>query len=304
MKQLAVIILSVLLSFNALSQNDYFTVITIKGNVQHESKEGDLSQVVPGAKISVEGKLHLEDKSMIKIISGKRPQKLQTKGIYDLQELYFSDDKKSMSFTGKFWKYLTEGLEKTDTKENLRAYGSKLVAGGIKGYNSTATSEIPLLSPIVGDIAIGDLTFKWQPTDKSKSSTLIIKTATGDVLAEETTSASELTLNMSELGAKAGQYHWSVTNSDKISSIVNFNYVPSPDISTRLSRITDYVEGDASEKQWIEAVVLDMEGRHYEASLILQALIAKKPNQLLYKKLYALNQVRLGNLDKAAATID
>lgn len=286
------------------AQDNFFRVITCKGEVYHIDESDNKSIVVPGSKIEASGKLVLNEGSMIKIISKDRPQKLQSEGTYDLKELYYSGDVNSMSFTGKFWNYLMEGLQKSDSKDDLKKYGNQLAAGGIKGYNKSSNQGIEIVSPIYGKITSTPLQFEWKTEDEytGKYSLVIYDSQKTEIYKQETSNISAQ-ISHQDLQFSQGTYFWKVTGKDISTQLIPFQFDPLSEdkIAKKLNRISDYVEGDELEKSWITAVVFEMEGYDYNAGLKYKDLVEAYPNHLLFKRLYALHLVKMGRAD---STID
>ena len=283
----------------SIGQKAYFRVITVKGDVMHLTENGQ-SSIVPGTKLPIEGKLRIADGAMIKVITNDRSTKLQTPGEYSLEELHLSSNKKSMSFTGKFWKYLTDGLKNSDSKKELKAYGEKLVAGGIKGY-SKSSDQINTTSPIFGKVYSRLLSFEWE--DKT-GVTFILKNESGEIVHSKKVKGPEFTLDMKKLNLGFGHYSWLVESSKKKSEMLHFEFVSAHHIDNKLVRIKDYVEGNEDEKLWIKAIVLEMDGYYYDSNKILETLVENDPNNLFYNKLIALNNVKVGNIDRGMDYID
>jgi hypothetical protein len=302
MKHILIILTLFFVLINVQAQEAHFQVITCKGLVVYENSEGVAKEVVPGAKIMAEGNLTLSENSMVKIISKDRPQKLQTPGTYDLSELYFSSDKKSMSFTGKFWNYLMKGLSKADSKMAIKKYGNQSAVGGIKGFSSIAESEVKIISPVVGKVSGLPIVFEWEGEDTHFE----IFNSKNAKIFEKTVATPSLELKQSDIDLSPGTYYWQVKSGDKTSPIIPFEYQPvdRTEMESKLSRITDYVEGDELEKSWIRAVVYEMEGYNYEAGKMYEALVKNNPDDLLIRKLYILYLASNGNTTEAEKLIE
>lgn len=302
MKQIIVFLFILLTAASVYAQENYFQVITCKGSVLYAGEEDGERTVVPGARIPAQGNLILSDGSMVKIISKDRPQKLQAPGTYDLSELYYASDKKSMSFTGKFWNYLMKGLHSSDSKSDIKKYGKQSASGGIKGFNTLASSEVKILSPVVGKISKLPIHFEWQ----GQSAQFKIIDSKNAIVLEKETSDEGITLSTTDIDLLPGTYYWQVVVNDRTSPIIPFEYQPlaESNMGSKLSRITDYVEGSELEKSWIRAVVYEMEGYIYEAGLMYNQLVADNADNLLIKKLYILYLARNGNIAKAETLMD
>lgn len=302
MKQFLIILTLLFCIFNANAQEAHFQVITCKGLVVYENSDGSTKEVVPGTKIQAEGSLTLSENSMVKIISKDRPQKLQAPGTYDLAELYFSSDKKSMSFTGKFWNYLMKGLNKSDSKSEIKKYGKQSAAGGVKGFNSVRESEVKITSPVVGKVSGLPIAFEWE----GEKSVFKIFDTKNQVVFESAVSLPKIEIEESDIQLTPGTYYWQVSSGGKTSPIIPFEYQPveNSQIESQLSRITDYVEGDELEKSWIRAVVYEMEGYNYEAGQMYKALIDAHPEDLLIRKLYIMYLAKNGNTLEAQKLIE
>lgn len=301
MKQFLFSLVFLLSFFGAMAQDAFFQVITCKGTVIYENDQGVSKEVVPGTKIEAKGSLTVSENSMVKIICKDRPQKLQTPGTYDLSELYFSSDKKSMSFTGKFWNYLMKGLYSSDSKAEISKYGNQSAAGGIKGFSSIASSEVKILSPVVGKVSSLPIEFEWE----GENSNFRILDSKNQVVLEKTMKNPKLKVTNADIKLYPGTYYWQVKNGEKTSPIIPFEYQPieNSKIESKLERITDYVEGDELEKSWIRAVVYEMEDYNYEAGKMYLSLINAHPDDLLIRKLYIMYLAKNGKTNEAKKLI-
>ena len=302
MKSFVVGFFLLLIALNIDAQDAFFQVITCRGTVVYEGVEGKEKEVVPGAKIPAEGNLKLGQESMVKIICKDRPQKLQTPGTYDLSELYYSSDKKSMSFTGKFWNYLMKGLQSSDSKAEIKKYGYQSAAGGIKGFSSIANSEVEINSPVVGKVSRLPILFDWE----GEACQFLMFDEKNEIVLDKVIEGSEYELLKAHLDIVPGLYYWQIKCGDKTSPIIPFEYQPLEvsKIESKLSRITDYVEGEDMEKSWIRAVVYEMEDYTYEAGQMYQSLLENYPDDLLIKKLYIMYLAKNGSVEKAEKLID
>ena len=122
--QFILIVIIVFTQLNVSAQDDQFRVISCTGNITHNFND-EVVRVLSGAKIKPEGKLILGDGSRVKLICKDRPYTIHEKGEYDLVKIYSGSANQSMSFTGKFWNFIMDGLRKSDSKSDLKAYRKK-----------------------------------------------------------------------------------------------------------------------------------------------------------------------------------
>jgi hypothetical protein len=264
-------------------------------------------KVVSGAKIKPEGKLILEDGSRVKLICKDRPYTIHEEGEYDLVQIYSGSANQSMSFTGKFWNFIMDGLRKSDSKSDLKAYHKKYstVSGGIKGYSSK-NGEIKLTNPYSGKITHCNLQIEWADTSSVKRNgadyTISILNADDRfVVFKKEVNGTGYLLKENECNMILGNnYYIRVENACKSFDEISLEYVQmdTAKVNRRLSSLLDYDKSSPIEKQWMRATVLEMEGYVIDADAIYKNLLSENQNDGFVNKLYNLFLTRNNQIDK------
>lgn len=298
--------LLVLLQVIVKAQDDQFRVISCSGKITHVTKDKEV-KVVSGAKIKPEGVLILDSNSKVKLICKDKPYTIHEKGEYDLVEIYTGSANQSMTFTGKFWNFIMDGLRKSDSKTDLKAYHKKYttVSGGIKGYASK-NGDIKLSNPYAGKITHCDLQVEWKDSraKNEKSNVYTISVLNADdkfAVFKKEVDNSAYHLQQDECNMILG-YNYYIRVEDNGGSfdevLLEYVQMDTSKVNRRLNSLLDYEYSSEKEKKWMRATVLEMEGYVIEADTIYKELLSKNKDDGFVNKLYNLFLTRNNQIDK------
>ena len=291
------------MAFSISAQEAEFRVISSQGAVKHKTKDGKvIENILPGAKLAAEGTLIVEDSAEVKIICRDKPQVINKAGMYDLEELFSKTAKKSMSFTGRFWKFIMEGLTKSDSKDDIKKYHQNYmsVSGGVKGY-TTSDNGLRIQSPFSGKIVSGNFVTSWESKQAGPYSVQLYSANERELLFEANTDETMFSLSADQFQMTPGyDYYLKVQSSEGAYDelLLQMVIMNEERISRRLNSLVDYETADDTEKQWMRAVVLEMEGFQNEAHSIYKELMANSPDDGFLRKNYLLFLTRNNQLDK------
>jgi hypothetical protein len=199
-----------------------------------------------------------------------------------------------MGFTGRFWSFITESVQESESTEKLqkhhRRYMSKTSAS-IKGYaqqeHTIATSFMTM-----GKLPAATVTFKWRHTPGTTPYTFRLTTDTGDPVAQLLTRDTVLTLDLEQLALDfQSEYQWTVVreNGKESSAPVPFELVANTEEKARksLSLQNDYKSADNTEQRLMIAYYLEQENSFYSANEVYEQLLGSQPDNVLLRRLYA-----------------
>ena len=290
------------MTVHLVAQDAEFRVISSQGDVKHKTKDGEIVEnILAGSKLAAEGTLIVEDSSEVKIICRDKPHFINQAGMYDLEELFSKTAKKSMSFTGRFWKFIMEGLTKSDSKDDIKKYHQNYmsVSGGVKGY-TTNDNGLIIHAPFAGKIISSNLEMAWDSEQEGPYSIQLYSASERELLFQAESNETEFRFSSDLFELTPGyDYYLKIQTSeggyDEIFlQMVNMN---EERISRRLNSLVDYESATDSEKQWMRAVVLEMEGFQNEANSIYQTLIKNAPEDGFLHKNYLLFLTRNNQLE-------
>lgn len=294
----------------ASAQDQVFRVISCSGDVNVMVKDSSQStKLYSGQLLTAQGILNIGENSSVKIISKDKPIILDQKGQYDLESLYSQSNKMSMSFTGKFWQFIMDGLKGSDSKKNMKNYYKDYMAvsGAVKGYVDSER-RLAISEPYSGIITEEILHVEWHYEGEPTQFHVFIedKTDSDTVYHIKTMDTSLDLLIDQELLDNEKQYYLKVVNSDGIYDAIDVSWskVDEEKVSKRLKSIVGYEEASPNEKEWMRAVVLEMEGYNQQSYKSLQQLLNQNPDDLHLKKLLATFLIRQGEIVEAETLMD
>lgn len=284
-----------------------FRVISCSGQAEHYHQSDTSSTVIiPGNKILPQGTLVIKENCQIKLISNDKPLVIDEPGEYDLEALYQGSISQSMSFTGKFWKFVVDGLKQSDSKKDIKKYHQNYLAvsGGIKGY-SEENDLIQINSPLTGKITPSDLKITWTSDIEDVFWIEILNAKDRSLVARVNTTGRDAMINAKTLES-GKDYYIKVLTQDTISSEVKVSCITldEENYNMKLESLVDYNTADALEKEWMKAVVLEIIEYPTEASIIYEQLLKEDQDNILIKKLYTLFLTRNNQLQRANQLIN
>lgn len=295
MMRLKFVSLFVMLSTFLFSQDPQFRVISCSGDIQHVVND-QKSQVSPGNKISPEGTLVLKEEAKIKLICKDTPYTIEKPGEYKLDELYNGSVQKSMSFTGKFWNFIMDGLKKSDSDKELKQYQKEYlsVQGGVKGYAEGSTWQ--LITPIQGKVSSNNIILKWKKESRNEGIKVSILSKDDyykvcDIDAEDT----QIQFSASDCNLVLGNSYYIVfedASEKRVEYEMSYVEIDQDKIERRLNSLIDFNKADEREREWMKAVIFEMESFNYEANLIYKKLISEFPNDGFIRKMHLLFLIR------------
>lgn len=295
MKNKLLFLLFLLASANiSFAQEDSFIIISTSGEVILETDENDdKTKIVAGAKIPAVGKLILSDGASVKFICNERPHNFNGPTVIDLNEIYTGDANQSMSFTGRFWNFIVDGLKNSDSDADLEEYHREYlnITGGIKGY-SEDNKELSFLLPFPGIITQDHFLVSWKSTSDYDKVNLSFQTMNDRTLVFQRSAINQYTkVNLEEIGLTRGNsYYLSLEDIDdnKTEIVIHFKELDLIFIDNRLNSLIGYHEASEKEKLWMKATVLEMENYMMDANNIYIDLLELYPEDNYIKKLYKL----------------
>ena len=294
----------------AVAQTDLVVVLHNQGNTNYTTLEGSESKdLYPGLTLPIEGTIFLDDDAKVKLIVNQKSVLLNGKGRYDIKDIYDSNTKKSMSFSSRFWKFVTAGMSTKDDKKELAKYHQQYmnVHGGVRGYSS-GKSNIQLVTPVHGKVAASQLNLEWK-SNMDGPVTINLYDATRSLVSTQQSITNSSTLDLKKLKIINGENYFlelvSPLAQSKNITETSFTYAPEDAIKVveRLGYLPSYEIATTDEKQWMKAVVFEMEEYYYDTYTMYQQMLYENPDNLLLKKTFANYLVRQDQLTNAQALL-
>lgn len=287
-----------------ISTAQEFIVISCNGHVHHMMAEDTIPyKIRAGDKISASGKLKLDENASIKLICNERPQTFSDVEEVDLEEVYSEISTQSISFTGRFWNFIVDGLKSSDSDKDLKEYHSEYlnIKGGIKGYSGT-NEIIKIMQPFGGVITGSKMPVAWNSKNMEGIFTVsILDKSDRNIVYENKTKSRDLSISLKELGLERNdrQYYLRISDDDCNYSEVEFQYsvLDSNTIDKKLNSIIEYQNAEDKEKAWMRATVLEMQGYLVDADELFRQLITDYPSDNYIQKLYLLFKIRTNQID-------
>lgn len=307
MKKLALLIISCLFAFTSITaQEDMIVVLSCKGDATYAASDERESQaIVPGLTIPIAGNIFINKDAQVKLIVNQKAVLLSGNGRYKVQDIYDANTKKSMSFSSRFWKFVTAGMSPSSKKTDLSQYHKQYMSihGGIKGY-APNSDGLKLTTPIYGNIAASTINVAWEHQDQLESYEVNVYDQNRTTIVHEIVENYNMGIDISHFEPNT-QYTLeikSIGDGQQSNTVSSFIYNPSGKTETikRLDYLSEY-DTQADEKLWMEAIVLEMEEYYYDAYILFDQLFKASPDNLLIKKSYANFLVRQNNLERAIA---
>ena len=290
------------------AQEAAIIVLNVKGHIEYmKDQSGAKERLLPGKKISSAGALNLKGESKVSLLHNGKHIQLDQAGAYDLKTLIDKNDKGlSMSFAGRFWDFVNEGLSQSDNSDELNGYNEKLLAvtGGVSGYAIDDEMSLQTIMPSTGNIGAQIVTFNWH-SSKNKPASYQFKiyhVDADELVFKAITRDTSITLDFSQLAYQSEtSYEWNVEAEDAEkelmkSELKTFEYYPKAEelFAQKTKKLPDYKNADDFEKKWMEAIVMEQENFNFDAYIRYKNLSIQNPENLLIKKLFASFLVRQG----------
>ncbi len=284
------------------AQEAQFRIISCRGDVKVRLPDAKELKIYPGDKLQPEGVLLVGQNGYLKLICRDKPHYFDEEGEFKLSELYTSSMQQSMSFTGKFWSFIMEGLKNSDSKEDLVSYHKNYmsVSGGVKGY-SNGNDKIRIISPLAGKLSNEGYKVEWSSNNGNPYTISVEDAKTREEIFQVQTSNSKYSINKGDIDWQEGSsYFLKVSDSDGNQAEISFKFqsIQESKIQAKLESLIDYKDSGDLEKKWMRAVVLEMQDYRHEAELTYQGLLSDFPEDKLVKKMYNSFLARTDQLSK------
>jgi len=211
-----------------------------------------------------------------------------------------------MSFTGRFFNFLTESVKEGESTENVKKYHRKYMdksSGGIKGVIKPDYSFFPALLSS-GKLPSANVIFKWRDTTGVVGPyTFTLYTGQNVPVAQLQVRDTAITLDLDQLALNLDSvYTWSVTRGQSAKSVPLAFEICHACLAEKQTDLTSdpvYQEASPFEQQLMMAYKLEEEHCFYAANSTYAHLLATEPDNALYRKMYATFLARMDMLPEA-----
>ena len=197
----------ILFSISGLSQNQEFTVLASKGDVQVKRLAGGWQPVSIGAKLFKGETIKLNKNNYLGLLHATgKTKELKTEGSFNVSDLAGAFDSQKASVSSKFAGYLLqEFMNKSDTKKEMENLGAVVRQG---------TERIELDFPSATLIMDSTIQFSWFPREKGEKYIFqIINNAKNTVYMKEIAD-SFIVIDVNALQFEKGKpYQWELFSS-------------------------------------------------------------------------------------------
>lgn len=306
MKTIIFILGGICFQLNLFAQQ--VTVLHTFGTVQYFTPNKlTPSRVYPGMRLQTAGKI-----KSVKGGSAKLLYKGSTFVIKSSRPLLVAEVVKAakpasqMSFTGRFWNFITESVEEGESSERLQQHHKEYLnknSAAIKGYASKDfTIGTSMLT--VGKLPNATVTFKWRNVPGTGPYTFALMEANGNVVANLHARDTVITLDLDQLQMDIqGDYYWNVHRNNKNDCSINIpfklidaNY--SKQIET-LSKYAEYQSANPVEQKLMLAYLLEQENANFQANELYNDLLKLEPENRLVKVIYSTFLARMDLMNEA-----
>lgn len=268
-------------------------VLHVNGQVLYYAQIG--AKPVPlysGMYLGLTGKVRCKGSATAKMVYNGKAFLVSGTKMRDVQDIVKSAGKASqMSFTGRFFDFVTESVKEGDNPENVKKHHRKYmgkVRGGIKGFAGFTITPLLLTT---GKLPPAKVMFNWRPLNGGagpytfklfdKDTTTIAQILVKDTVI--TLDLEQLALNLDE------EYSWNVSKGayDR-SAPIRFEICPTSVVErqTDLSHEPAFLSADPTEQQLMLAYRLEEERCYYMANNTYKQLLDANPNNVLIHRMY------------------
>ena len=267
---IAVIVFFFCMSIVADAQD--FIVISCNGHVHHVMAGDSIPHKIrAGDKIRANGKLLLDKGASVKLICNERPQTFSEVEEVNLDDVFAEVSSQSISFTGRFWNFIVDGLKSSDSDKDLKEYHNEYlnVKGGIKGYSDNK-AVISIKHPFGGIVTRTEMPVTWSSKNRDGLFTIsVLDKSDRKVIYENKTKRRNHDILLSEIGLKRNdtQFYLRVSDDDCNFSEIDFQYsiLDNETIERKLNSIIEYQSAEEKENfgcellSWKCKVILSMQ---------------------------------------------
>jgi|GEM_PF-1605758 len=215
-----------------------------------------------------------------------------------------------MSFTGRFFNFLTESVKEGENTENVKKYHRKYMnksSGGVKGFGPKPGYEITPLFINSGKLPPENVIFKWRNTTGEGPYTFHLFSQEDKMAATLLVRDTAITLDLDQLALNLDEeYSWNVTRGESAKSeSLPFEICPNSVVErqTDLSHETAFQKADHTEQQLMLAYMLEEEHCFYAANNTYARMIADDADNALVRKMYASFFARMDMLPEAISLL-
>jgi len=310
MRAFTLAICCLFLQQNSTAQNEII-VLHVSGQAFYYERTGAKPiSMYPGMGLALKGKVRCKGASTAKLLYNGSTIIVSGGKYRDVEELARAAGAASqMSFTGRFFSFVTESVREENSQENIKKYHRKHMgktSGGIKGYAKPEYTLKPLLLT-AGKLPSANVIFKWRNTAGEGQYTFHLISKVGKPVAQLLARDTAITLDLDQLALNLDEeYSWYVSRGETAKSVnIPFEICPTSVVErlTDLSHEPTFLEASAEEKQLMLAYRLEEERCFYDANEAYAKLLASAPNNLLLRRMYAAFLARMDMLPEASSLL-
>lgn len=286
-------------------------VLHVNGQVLYYAQTG--AKPVPlysGMHLGLTGRVRCKGTATAKMVYNGKAFLVSGTKMRDVQDIVKSAGKASqMSFTGRFFDFVTESVKEGDNPENVKKHHRKYMGktrGGIKGFGKPDYTITPLLFT-TGKLPPARVMFNWRRASGEGPYTFNLLSATNKTIAQVLVQDTVLTLDLEQLALNLDEeYIWSVTRASNAKSApVPFELCPSSVVErqTDLSHEPAFLSAEHTERQLMVAYRLEEERCYYTANNTYKQLLNADPNNVLLQRMYTTFLARMDMLPEANAML-
>ena len=295
-----------------LNGQEEVVVLQSSGKVQFlPAGNGKAQSVYPGTRLSINGKIKLPSGALAKLLYNGATYPLKGGRTYLLSEVLNQNGAGSgMSFTGRFWNFLSGSMKDTQNEkqlvENHRRY-MEAVRAGVKGF---AEKDYPIRSGrhLEGKMSGGTVRFAWTGPKETRAFLFKIRSNPEE---QEILSAwvrdSVFEVDPSQLALEpGGNYTWIVltgADNEKAPRSAAHEFVFDPGAAevmmTKLADNPEYRQAAPLEQQLMKAFMLEESEFFYEADRVYADAAKAFPGNALVRDTRAAFLSRTDRLDEA-----
>jgi len=264
----------------------------------------------PGTQFELKGRLRCKGSESAKMVYNGHYFWVKGSKMRNVQDVINAAVKSNeMSFSGRFFNFLTESVKEGDSPENVKKHHRKYMnksSGGIKGHVVKEYAITPLLLTS-GKLPSANVTFKWRNIAGEGPYTFNLLAANGKQVAQVFVRDTLVTMDIDQLSMDIfAEYEWMVTRGEGIKSAsVSIEVCPdkAKEVQTEISKEETYQKADPIVQQLMLAYSLEEERCFYAANNTYLHALALDPDNVLLRKMYATFLARMDMLPEATAYI-
>lgn len=295
-------------------------ITVISGQVLYYTEQGAKPMIKsPGSQFALTGKLRCKGSESAKLLYNGHYFWISGPKMRYVQDVVNAAVKTSeMSFTGRFFNFLTESVKEGENPENVKKYHRKYMktSGGIKGFGRMddeiepkKSDEIEALWLTCGILVPANVIFKWRNTPGQGPYSFKLLSAEGKPIAHLILRDTAVTLDLDQLALDLDkEYAWNVTRNDTLKSAdITFRLwsTSKVEVESKIapSGIEAFKAASPIEQQLMLAFRLEEQHCYYTANSTYAKLLSSDPENELIRKMYATFLARMDMLPEASAIL-